>query len=174
MVHFEATYDRYRPLVIDRWREDGSPGSGLWFDLAPHLVEQALHPFGAPRAVTAEMAALRYGGRADAWALVTLRYPDKRVVLHVSLLAIGAAPRFRIHGTEGSLIKQAIDPQEAQIVAGLRPGDAGYGLDPDPLGDNRQRRQPQRKPGAARLPAGVLWQHRRCLYPWQSRAGHGR
>ena len=133
VVHFEATYDRYRPHVIDRWREDGSPGSGLWFDLAPHLVDQALQLFGAPRAVTAEMAALRYGGRADDWALVTLRYPDKRVVLDVSLLAIGAAPRFRIHGTEGSLIKHAIDPQEAQIVASLRPGDAGYGLDPDPL-----------------------------------------
>lgn len=96
MVHFEATYDRYRPHVIDRWREDGSPGSGLWVDLAPHLVDQALHPFGAPRAVTAEMAALRYGGRVDAWALVTLRYPDKRVVLHVSLLAIGAAPRHAV------------------------------------------------------------------------------
>ncbi|GAC1407825.1 MAG: oxidoreductase [Novosphingobium sp.] len=133
VVHFEATYDRYRPHVIDRWREDGSPGSGLWFDLAPHLVDQVLQLFGAPQAVSAEMAALRDGGRADDWALVTLRYPDKRAVLHVSLLAIGAAPRFRIHGTEGSLIKQAIDPQEAQIVAGLRPGDAGYGLDPDPL-----------------------------------------
>ncbi|WP_295637327.1 oxidoreductase [Novosphingobium sp.] len=133
VVHFEATYDRYRPQVIDRWREDGSPGSGLWFDLAPHLVDQALQLFGTPQAVSAEMAALRGGSRADDWALVTLRYPDKRVVLHVSLLAIGAAPRFRIHGTTGSLIKQAIDPQEAQIVDGLRPGDARYGLDPDPL-----------------------------------------
>jgi predicted dehydrogenase len=133
VVHFEANYDRYRPHVIDRWREDGSPGSGLWFDLAPHLVDQAVQLFGAPQAVSAEMAALRDGGRADDWALVTLRYPDKRVVLHVSLLAIGAAPRFRIHCTNGSLIKQTIDPQEAQIVAGLRPADAEYGLDPDPL-----------------------------------------
>ena len=133
VVHFEATLDRFRPTVIDRWREDGSRGSGLWFDLAPHLVDQALQLFGAPQAVSAEMAAMRDGARADDWALVTLRYPDKRAVLHVSLLAVGAAPRFRVHGTQGSLVKQAIDPQEAQIVAGLRPGDADFGLDPDPL-----------------------------------------
>lgn len=143
VVHFEATFDRFRPDVIDRWREDGSPGSGLWFDLAPHLVDQALQLFGPPQAVSAEMAALRDGARADDWALVTLRYPDKRVVLHVSLLAIGAAPRFRVHGTQGSLVKQAIDPQEAQIVAGLHPGDPDYGLDPDPLvtiaADGRRR-----------------------------------
>ena len=133
VVHYEATFDRFRPTVIDRWREDGSPGSGLCFDLAPHLIDQALQLFGPPQAVSAEMASLREGSRADDWANVVLRYPDKRVVLHVSLLAIGAAPRFRIHGTKGSLIKNAIDPQEAQIVAGLRPGDPEYGLDPDPL-----------------------------------------
>ena len=149
VAHFEATYDRFRPEVIDRWREDGSPGSGLWFDLAPHLIDQTLQLFGPPQAVSAEMAALREGARADDWASVILRYRDKRVVLHVSLLASGAAPRFRVHGTAGSLIKQAIDPQEAQIVAGLRPGDADYGIDPDPLvivaadGTRRQQAVPR-------------------------------
>lgn len=133
VVHFEATFDRYRPTVIDRWREDGSPGSGLWFDLAPHLVDQMLLLFGMPLAVSAEIATLRPGGRADDWATVILRYPDKRALLRVSVLAAGAAPRFRVHGLSGTLVKQAIDPQEAQIVAGLRPGDADFGIDPDPL-----------------------------------------
>ncbi len=30
-VHF----DRYRPQVRDRWREQDGPGSGLWYDLGP-------------------------------------------------------------------------------------------------------------------------------------------
>jgi predicted dehydrogenase len=40
--HFESHFDRYRPLVRDRWRERAGPGSGLWYDLGPHLVDQAL------------------------------------------------------------------------------------------------------------------------------------
>ncbi|MFC3444415.1 oxidoreductase [Sphingobium rhizovicinum] len=135
ITHFESHFDRFRPEVRDRWREDGSPGSGVWFDLGPHLVDQALALFGRPDAVDADITALRTGSRADDWAHVVLRYADKRVVLHASLNAPGAdaggAPRFLAHGTGGTLIKRRIDPQEAQLIAGLRPGDADWGVDPD-------------------------------------------
>ncbi len=45
----------------------------------------------------------------------------------------GGLPRFSIHGTKGSLVKHGVDPQEAQSIAGLKPGDEGWGVDPDPL-----------------------------------------
>lgn len=30
--HFESHFDRFRPEVRVRWREQNVPGSGLWFD----------------------------------------------------------------------------------------------------------------------------------------------
>lgn len=133
VVHFESHFDRFRPEVRDRWREDGSAGSGVWYDLGPHLVDQALLLFGAPVSVSADIAALREGSASPDWAHVVLRYRDKRVVLHAGMCVAGGEPRFRVHGTGGSLIKRDLDPQEAQSVAGLRPGDAQWGVDTDPL-----------------------------------------
>ena len=59
--HFESHFDRYRPTVRDRWRERAGPGTGLWYDLGPHLVDQALQLFGLPDRVTAMLAAQRAG-----------------------------------------------------------------------------------------------------------------
>ncbi|MBU0931803.1 MAG: oxidoreductase [Alphaproteobacteria bacterium] len=137
VTHFESHFDRFRPEVRDRWREDGSAGSGVWFDLGPHLVDQALALFGRPLAVSADIAALRSGSAADDWAHVVLRYPGMRAVLHASLNApggdIGGSLRFAVHGSGGSLIKRQLDPQEAQLITGLRPGELGWGVDSDPL-----------------------------------------
>ncbi|MFN3459135.1 MAG: Gfo/Idh/MocA family oxidoreductase, partial [Novosphingobium sp.] len=38
VAHFESHFDRFRPQVRDRWRENPGPGSGVWADLGPHLV----------------------------------------------------------------------------------------------------------------------------------------
>jgi predicted dehydrogenase len=38
-----------------------------------------------------------------------------------------------VRGTEASLIKLSWDPQEEQLVRGLRPGSPEWGVDPDPL-----------------------------------------
>ncbi|MEO0032947.1 MAG: hypothetical protein RIS94_2705 [Pseudomonadota bacterium] len=131
--HFESHFDRFRPQVRDRWRENAGPGSGVWFDLGPHLVDQALLLFGPPRRVTASMALQRAGAQATDWAHVILEYDTLRVVLHAGMLVAGGSRRFVIHGDKGSLIKERLDPQEAQLLAGMRPGAAGWGIDSDPL-----------------------------------------
>jgi len=133
VVHFESHFDRFRPAPRDRWREDGGAGSGIWFDLGPHLVDQALVLFGPPIAVSADLAVLRPGGRADDWVHVTLHYGDKRVILHASMCVAGGSPRFVVHGLTGSLVKHGADPQEAQSIAGLIPASPDWGIDPDPL-----------------------------------------
>ncbi len=133
VVHFESHFDRFRPQVRDRWRERAQPGGGIWFDLGPHLADQALQLFGLPLAVDADIAALRPGAQADDWAHVVLRYERLRVVLHASMLAAGGSARFIVHGTAGSAVKHGFDPQEAQLLAGMRPGDPGWGVDDDPL-----------------------------------------
>lgn len=133
VVHFESHFDRYRPQVRDRWRERAEDGGGIWFDLGPHLVDQALQLFGLPLEVSADIAALRPGAQADDWAHVVLRYERLRVILHASMLVAGGGARFTVHGTAGSAVKAGLDRQEAQLLAGMRPGAPGWGVDDEPL-----------------------------------------
>ncbi len=130
--HYESHIDRFRPVVRQRWREDPGPGSGLWFDLGPHLIDQALHLFGLPQSVIASFGILREGGRTDDWAHVQLNYPRLRVILHASLLVSGGGPRSVLHGTRGSWAKFGADVQERQLMRGMPPDDPEFGHDPDP------------------------------------------
>jgi predicted dehydrogenase len=132
VVHFEAHIDRFRPVVRQRWRENTGPGAGLWFDLGPHLIDEALHMFGLPQTINASFALQRRGGVTDDWAHVQLNYERLRVILHASLLASGGVARTVIHGTRASWAKHAADVQEKQLVAGIRPNSAGFGVDPNP------------------------------------------
>lgn len=133
VAHFESHFDRFRPQVRDRWRENPGPGSGVWADLGPHLVDQALCLFGRPDRVIASLGTLRDGARTDDWAHVVLEYSDLRCVLHAGMLVAGGSPRFIVHGSEGSLIKHGLDPQESQLLAGLRPGVPDWGCEAVPL-----------------------------------------
>jgi predicted dehydrogenase len=133
VTHFESHFDRFRPDVRDRWRERSGPGSGVWYDLGPHLVDQALLLFGLPDQVQASIATQRPGAMTDDWAHVVLSYGERRVILQASMLVAGGVDRFTVHGTAGSMTKRYADRQEAQLLSGMRPGDAGWGEDPDPL-----------------------------------------
>lgn len=144
--HFESRFDRFRPQVRDRWREQDGPGAGIWYDLGPHLVDQALVLFGLPKAVQADLAVQRADAKVDDWAHVVLRYDDRRVVLHADMLAVGGSARFTVHGERGSLRKAGPDQQEAQLLAGMAPGADDWGCDDDDLlyfdAEGRQTRVP--------------------------------
>ncbi|MDN7356240.1 oxidoreductase [Acetobacter senegalensis] len=133
VTHFESHFDRFRPVVRKRWREGNEPGAGLWFDLGPHLVDQALCLFGLPLAVHGDLMKQRDGALSDDWAHVVLEYDRHRVILHASMLVAGGVPRFVVHGEKGSILKRRPDSQEAQLLAGMTPGASGWGHDPDPL-----------------------------------------
>lgn len=134
IVHASLHFDRYRPVVPARWREAGGPGSGLWMDLGPHLLDQALQLFGAPVAITADLLRLRDGAVADDGFHARLRWADGlRVDLHASTLAAAPGPRFALHGTRGSWVKHGLDRQEEDLKAGLRPEPSrpqAWGQDP--------------------------------------------
>jgi len=133
VTHFESKIDRFRPEVRDRWRERADPGGGIWFDLGPHLIDQALQLFGLPDRVIASVASQRDGSHIDDWAHVILTYGERRVVLQGAMLAAGGSARFVVHGTGGSLVKLKVDQQETQLIAGMRPGEHDWGSDADPL-----------------------------------------
>lgn len=122
--HFESHFDRYRPVVRDRWRERPGAGAGLWHDLGPHLVDQALRLFGLPDRVLASQAAQRAGSQVDDWVHVVLEYNRLRAILHASVLVAAPLLRFVVHGRNGSWIKYGVDAQERQMVAALTPGDS--------------------------------------------------
>lgn len=131
--HFESHFDRFRPEVRDRWREKAVVGGGIWFDLGPHLVDQALCLFGLPDRVSGDLAVQRSGGQIDDWAHVVLHFGAVRAVLHASMLVAGGSNRFTVHGDGGSLVKAHIDQQEAQLLSGVVPGSDDWGVDEDPL-----------------------------------------
>jgi len=130
---FESHIDRFRPEVRVRWREQNVPGSGLWFDLGPHLIDQTLQLFGLPQSVQGNIATLRDGAEINDWAHVVLNYPEHKVILHASMLVAGGTSRFTVHGDKASVVKARIDQQEAQLLAGVIPGSESWGEDSDDM-----------------------------------------
>jgi len=124
VVQFESRFDRYRPVVRDRWRERPGPGAGTWFDLGAHLVDQALHLFGEPERVYAELSSERLHSAATDFFHVRLHYENLRVVLESSSLAAEPGPRFRVLGADGSYTKFGVDPQEDALRSGVHPATA--------------------------------------------------
>lgn len=126
IVAYESRFDRYRPVVRDRWRE--AEGAGVWFDLGPHLIDQALHLFGRPEAISLDLAIQRDGGLSPDRAQATLRYGTMRVVLGAAMLVAAPEVRFAVHGTKASLLSSGLDAQEDQLKAGMTPGAPGWGV----------------------------------------------
>ena len=92
-THVESRFDRFRPTVRQRWREKAESGGGVWFDLGPHLVDQALQLFGLPLRLGGSMARLRDAAEADDWFQILLDYGRVQVTLSSSMLVAGGIPR---------------------------------------------------------------------------------
>ncbi|MCR6686632.1 oxidoreductase [Pseudoxanthomonas sp.] len=132
VAELHSHFDRYRPQVPDRWRDRAGPGAGLWYDLGPHLADQALQLFGPPLAVQADLACQRGNASAPDYFHVQLRYPRLRVLLHAGSLVPGHGLRFAVHGSGGSWTKHGLDPQEDALRGGAAPVGRDWGLDPRP------------------------------------------
>ncbi len=131
IVRFETNYDRYRPqLKPGAWRESQRPGSGIFFDIAPHLIDHAMLLFGLPEAVTADVRMERENASADDAFDLFLHYPGNlRAVLRSSILAAAPRPRFVLLGTQGSFVKQTFDPQENNLRHGKIPVEGPWGAE---------------------------------------------
>ena len=126
---FFAHYDRYRPdpRTYGLWREHELPGSGVFYDLGPHLIDQALVLFGKPTYITADIRKMKSYSKVDDFFDIKLEYDDLIVTLHSSMLVREMGPRYMIHGTKGSFIKHGEDPQEDLLKAGVVPTGPDWG-----------------------------------------------
>ena len=124
IVRFESHYDRFRSQLKPggAWRERIGSGTGIFFDLAPHLIDHALLLFGLPEAITADIRCERDNAVADDAFDLILHYPrDLRAVLCATMLSATIRSRFRLHGTKGTYVKHAFDVQEPKLRAGRIP-----------------------------------------------------
>jgi len=127
VVLFESHFDRFRPeRKPNAWREEALPGSGVWFDIGPHLFDHALLLFGIPDAIGADIRIEREGAVVDDAFDVTLYYQHMRALLRASMLAPPVGPTWIVHGMKGSFIKYGVDPQEAALKEGRTPDEPDW------------------------------------------------
>lgn len=135
VAEFETHFDRHRPdPPADTWKTADAPGHGALYDLGSHLIDQVYHLFGMPEKVTAFVGNQRRGvtGGAPDSCTVLLHYPGLMATAKAGVVSCEQEQlRFWVRGTKGSFKKFHLDVQEDQLRAGVRPGDAGYGIDPE-------------------------------------------
>ncbi|QGV80466.1 Gfo/Idh/MocA family oxidoreductase [Streptomyces ficellus] len=130
---FESRFERWRPQPKGGWRESGAPEEigGLLYDLGSHVVDQALVLFGPARRVYAEADVRREGAEADDDTFLAITHANGvRSHLYVSATAAQLGPRFRVLGSRAGYVKYGLDPQEAALREGARPG-PGWGTEPE-------------------------------------------
>lgn len=121
LVEFESSFNRFRnELKEDAWKEKDLPGSGVLYDLGPHLIDQALQLFGAPNSLYADIRSQR-GGDADDWFEIDFYYDGFRVKLKAGMLVLDKTPRFVLRGDQGSFVKFWLDPQEQALKEKMDP-----------------------------------------------------
>ncbi|THA53907.1 oxidoreductase [Streptomyces sp. A1136] len=136
---FESRFERWRPQLKGGWRESGAPEEigGLLYDLGSHVVDQALVLFGPAVRVYAETDVRRAGAEADDDTFIAITHAGGvRSHLYVSATTAQLGPRFRVLGSRAGWVKYGLDPQEAALREGLRPGaDDGraWGVEPEHL-----------------------------------------
>jgi len=160
IVLYEAHFDRYRlKMRPHTWREMALPGSGLFFDLGVHLLDQAMLLFGLPEAITADIRVERTGAVVDDAFDVVLHYPQMRALLRAGMMAIAPDLRFVVRGEHGAFVKYGSDPQEMSLKRGEIPRDKDWGREPKdnwgvlhtPNGDKVATESVETTPGDYRL-----------------------
>ncbi|QLE76044.1 oxidoreductase [Streptomyces rectiverticillatus] len=138
VLRFESRFERWRPQPKGGWRESGDPADigGLLYDLGSHVVDQALTLFGPAACVYAEVDVRRPGAEADDDTFIAVTHTGGvRSHLWVSATTAQLGPRFRVLGSAAGYVKYGLDPQEAALREGLRPGSGrtDWGVEPESL-----------------------------------------
>ncbi|PRX01510.1 UNVERIFIED_ORG: putative dehydrogenase [Actinomadura viridilutea] len=133
VLRYESRFERWRPQPKASWKESADPrdAGGILYDLGSHLIDQAVHLFGRPRQVYAEIDVRRRGAAAADDAFVALTHEDGvRAHLWMSATAAQHGPRFRVLGDRAAYTVFGMDVQEDALRRGLTPADADWGAAP--------------------------------------------
>lgn len=132
LIELHVRFDRYRMEKSPKvFKETNRPGSGVLYDLGPHLLDQVISLFGKPEKSIKILTAHRPGSEVDDFSTLVLTYGGSLVVfIHASLLVANPLPAYVLHGTKGSFQKVRGDVQEDQLQSGILPKDPEYGVEP--------------------------------------------
>tara|TARA_R100001143_G_C3360687_1_gene135324 strand:- start:7287 stop:8330 length:1044 start_codon:yes stop_codon:yes gene_type:complete len=130
ILEFQSSYNRFRRLKKGEvWKESAMDGSGILYDLAPHLIDQSLQLFGLPEYIFADIRHQR-NGKADDWFTIDMFYSSLKVTLKAGMLVSDPTPRFILRGDDGAYVKYGMDVQEEQLASGMNPHQKGWGEEP--------------------------------------------
>jgi len=121
----ESNLDRWEP-----WVAETSTGGGYLLDLGSHLVDQVREVFG-PIARVLAVIDRTPGFPLETGFLLVLEH-ESGVRSRVTATCVQAAeyPRFRLTGSEGSLVIAGLDIQTEQVLSGMTPDDDAWGVEP--------------------------------------------
>lgn len=125
----ESRFERWKPATAQPWRRAAPHAAGgVVYDLGSHLIDQAIQLLGPVTALQAQLHA--YNGTAGPDdGFLSLEHADGAVSrLWTSTVAGQPGPRFRVLGSQGAFLCSGLDPQEAQLAAGMTPDDPAYGM----------------------------------------------
>jgi len=118
----EIRYDRYRPEISYKaHKETDLPGAGITYDLGAHLIDQSLQLFGQPKALFADMMAMRDGSPVDDYFEIILFYTSFRVRLKGSCFVKEPVHEYILHGSKGTFLQKRSDLQETNLLNGVSP-----------------------------------------------------
>ena len=134
VLRYESRFERWRPTPRPGARRE-QPGpdeaGGVLFDLGTHLIDQALALFGPVVAAYAEIETRQPHREVDDDDFLALTHASGvRSHLWASHVAADRGPRLRVLGARAAYVKHGLDVQAAQLQAGMRPGEAGFGAEP--------------------------------------------
>lgn len=128
ITSIESRFDRYRPEPrTTYWKESDILGNGLWYDLGPHLMDQAFQLFGQPLSYKADIKKQRAGAVGIDYFDVQFIYEKLTYTIHAGMLEKETTPRWLIKGSKGIYVKYGVDPQEAKLNAGEQPIGVDWG-----------------------------------------------
>ncbi len=132
IIEVHLRFDRYRNFIGPKtFKESPVPGSGIFYDLGAHMIDQAISLFGRPVKAEKTLGRYREGTLVDDYGTIHLMFEGEvNVFITVSMLVAAPTPAIVIHGTNGSFIKELCDTQEEQLMAGRFPDEPGFGEEP--------------------------------------------
>ena len=131
LVEVHMRYDRYRHHIGPKIaKETPLPGSGLLYDLGPHLLDATIALLGYPLEWSKHMGQFRPKTQVDDYAHIHLLYPKGvQVFITMSMLVVQPQASFVLNGSKGTFVKSRTDIQEQQLLAGIGPGDPLFGIE---------------------------------------------
>ncbi|MBC7749613.1 MAG: Gfo/Idh/MocA family oxidoreductase, partial [Methylotenera sp.] len=122
-------FDRFRNTISPKkFKEEPMPGSGIFYDLGAHLIDQAIALFGIPASFSKTYGKFREHSEVDDFATAHLKYDGGlNVFVTTNMLVLKPQPAYTVYGTNGTFTKVRADEQEAQLVAGVGLDDISYG-----------------------------------------------